>query len=131
MIEVLIRLHALTGERSHLDRADELLARGLAAASQAPLGHGSIVSGLMLRSDGVTIAIAGTHPEKLRTAANALSPMTTILIPSDAQRPDNIDAAQWKEAGDGAAFLCIGSRCTLPLRDAAELKSVWQSLLAT
>ena len=131
MIEILIRLHALTGDQSHLDRADELLARGLAAASQAPLGHGSIVSGLMLRSDSVTIAIAGTHAEKIRAAARALSPMTTILIPPDAQRPDQVDAAQWKDAGDGAAFLCIGTRCTLPLRDAAHLKSEWQALIAT
>jgi uncharacterized protein YyaL (SSP411 family) len=136
MIEVLIRLHALTGESSHLDRADELLARALAAASQAPLGHGSIVSGLMLRSDGTTIAIAGKHPEKLLAAARTLSPMTTILIPPGTHRPGQIDAAQWQEAagqdaGDGAAFLCIGTRCTLPLRDATQLKSVWQGLIAT
>ncbi|MBS7805313.1 thioredoxin domain-containing protein [Rhizobiales bacterium TNE-4] len=131
MIEVLIRLHALTGDPTHLDRADELLARGLAAASQAPLGHGSIVSGLMMRASAVTIAIAGTNPTPLMMVAREISPMTTILVPPGTTQPGPVDQAQWNEAGEGAAFLCVGSRCTLPLHEAAHLKAEWQTLIAT
>ena len=130
MIEVLLRLHALTANPTRLQQADALLTRGLSAAASAPLGHGSIVSGLMTRVGSPTIAIAGTEPEAFITAARQLSPMTTILVAANDAKPDAVNEAQWREAGSGAAFICVGSRCTLPIRNAAQLAHEWRTLIA-
>ena len=55
--------------------------------------------------------------------------MTAILVPPGSRKHAAIDAAQWHDARDGAAFLCIGQRCTLPLRHPARLRDEFFSLL--
>lgn len=129
MVEVLLHLHAATGEFHHLKKADAMLKRLLAAAASAPLGHGSVVSALMMRVGSATISIAGEKPDAILKAARAISPMTTILVPPGNAKPDAVSDAQWREAGDGAAFLCIGSQCSLPVRDAAALRPQWRALM--
>ena len=106
-----------------------MLKRGLVAASAAPIGHGSIVSALMMRVGAPTVSMAGTQPDQLLAAARKLSPMTTILVPPGAEKPNAVQDAQWREAGEGAAFLCIGSTCSLPLRDADALRAHWRAML--
>ena len=83
----------------------------------------------MVRAASPVIAIAGPKPDALLRAARRLSPMTTILVPPGTQKPGAVTDAQWREAGEGAAFLCIGQRCTLPIRDASLLRQELFALL--
>jgi uncharacterized protein YyaL (SSP411 family) len=131
MIDVLLRLHAQTGDPEHLAKADAMLMRAASAVAAAPLGHGSFVSALMMRVGGVTISVAGPQSADLLAAARRLSPMTTIIVPPGAAKPDAVADAQWRDAGDGAAFLCVGSRCTLPIRDPDALEAEWLDLIAS
>lgn len=128
-LEALIRLAAQTGDPTLSARADAMLQRALDAAAAAPFGHGSIVSALMMRAASPTISIAGTKSEALFKQARRLSPMTAILIPTNEHKPDAVNDAQWREAGDGAAFLCVGQRCTLPIRDPALLRDEFFALM--
>ena len=129
ILEAMIRLQALTGDGELLAKTDEMLARALNAAAAAPFAHGSIVAALMMRAASPVIAIAGSKPDALLRAARRLSPMTTILVPPGTQKPGAVTDAQWREAGEGAAFLCIGQRCTLPIRDASLLRQELFALL--
>ena len=122
MLEALIRLQALTGDAALLTRSDEMLAQALKAAAVAPLSHGSIVSALMMRVGSPVIAIAGPQPDALMKEARRLSPMTTILAAPGTHRPSAVNDSQWHEAGEAAAFICIGQRCTLPIRDASQIR---------
>ena len=129
MIEALIRIHALLGRPQDHASASQLLDHCLPAAQSAPLGHASIISGLTLMTRTPTLSINGTKPETMLALCRALSPMTTILAGPIGTKPSLIDEARWREAGDGAVFLCVGAHCSLPIKDSAAIHAAWRAAL--
>ena len=129
MIEALLRLYAQTGNPNHLNAAEHLLMNGLKAAQTAPLAHASMLSAYSLRHHTPTLSLAGQDIDRLTKAARRLSPMTTILVPQGGAKPTAITEAQWREAGPGALFLCVGSRCSLPLRETETFKAAWRDAI--
>jgi uncharacterized protein YyaL (SSP411 family) len=120
----LLRIAAQTGELTDRDRADRFLAVILGAAAQAPMAHGSALNAYDLASNGVEIVLAGPTRESFRQTALALPHLTTMLVdcPNPAGLPPDHPAhAYAKQAGTGAAFVCLHGRCLPPVTEPNRL----------
>ncbi|AMJ62160.1 thioredoxin domain-containing protein [Bosea sp. PAMC 26642] len=120
----LLRIAAKTGEAADTDRADDTLARALAAAARSPTAHGSILNAYDLARHGVEIVLVGPEREALHQAARRLPYTATMLLdcPDPASVPaDHPAAAMARHAGTGAAFICLHGRCLPPVTDPNRL----------
>ncbi|MGX1790189.1 thioredoxin domain-containing protein [Bosea sp. NPDC055332] len=120
----LLRIAAQTGQPEDRARADQFLAIILAAAAHAPLAHGSVLNAYDLARSGVEIVLAGPEREAFRQAALALPHLTTMLV--DCPDPSGLPAehpahAYARQAGTGAAFVCLHGRCLPPVTEPNRL----------
>ncbi|WP_186420470.1 thioredoxin domain-containing protein [Bosea sp. CS1GBMeth4] len=121
----LLRLAAQAGLPADRERADQFLAVILAAAAQAPLAHGSALNAYDLARNGVEIVLAGPKRDGFRKAALALPHPTTMLVDCpepDVLPPDHPAHAYARQAGAGAAFVCLHGRCLPPVTDPDRLR---------
>jgi uncharacterized protein len=128
----LVRLAALTGDDSWRENADRLIEGVLGAAGENLVGHAALLNALDLRLRGAQIVITGTgeHAALLTTAAQRLPTLNRIILraPDPAALPAAHPAAtKIAAAPDGAAFVCIGETCSLPVTDPSAL---WPALAA-
>lgn len=119
----LLRIAAQTGLPEDRERADQFLAIVLAAAAHAPMAHGSVLNAYDPRN-GVEIVLAGPTRESFRRTALALPHLTTIVV--DCSDPDGLPPehpahAYAKQAGKGAAFICLNGRCLPPVTEPNRL----------
>ncbi|WP_332687228.1 thioredoxin domain-containing protein [Bosea sp. (in: a-proteobacteria)] len=128
----LLRIAAQTGRAEDRTHADRFIAILLAAASRAPMAHGSVLNAYDLARNGVEIVLAGEDRAAFRQAALAMPFLTTMLVdcPDPAGLPgDHPAAAYARQAGKGAAFICRHGRClppvTEPNRLAEAIASGW------
>jgi uncharacterized protein YyaL (SSP411 family) len=132
----LVRLAALTGDERWRARADRLFEGVLAAASENLIGHAALLNALDLRLRGAQIVVTGAGPraEALCAAALKLSFLDRIVMraPNPAALPASHPAREKIAAApDGAAFVCVGERCSLPVTDAAGLAAAVHEMHAT
>jgi uncharacterized protein YyaL (SSP411 family) len=131
LAEGLVRLAVLTG--ADPADADKALATLSGRARDAPFAHGSILNALDLRLNGATIVVAGQEREALMRAARAiLYPNRTVveLLPETRLPEGHPAAAQIASAGEGAAFVCVGDHCSLPVTDPDALQARVAALTA-
>jgi uncharacterized protein YyaL (SSP411 family) len=131
----LIRLAAFTGEDAWREKADRLIEGVLAAAGEHLIGHASLLNALDLRLRATDIVVTGTgaQAEALADAALKLPLLTRMVLraPSAAALPASHPARdKIAAAPDGAAFVCIGERCSLPVTDVAVLAEALRRLQA-
>jgi uncharacterized protein YyaL (SSP411 family) len=129
--EGLVRLAALPG--AGLENVDKVLATLAGRARAAPFAHGSILNALDLRLNGVSIIVAGRDRGALIEAARTIPyPNRTLaeLLPGTSLPEDHPAAAQIASAGVGAAFVCVGDHCSLPVTDPVELQARVAALAA-
>jgi uncharacterized protein YyaL (SSP411 family) len=125
MAQNLIRLSVLTGEDRYRSRADRLLEGLLPLAGANLIGHMALLSALDLRLRHREIVAVGERADEFAEAAQRLSFLDrTILRVSDAEKlppehPARIMAASAPESG--AAFVCQGERCSLPITEPGKL----------
>jgi uncharacterized protein YyaL (SSP411 family) len=124
--ENLVRLAALTGDDAWRAAADRLFDGVLALAAQQAFAHAALLNALDVRLHGAEIVVtgAGHRAEALVGAALKLPFLTRTVLraPSaDALAPTHPARDKIAAAPDGAAFVCVGARCSLPVTDAAEL----------
>jgi uncharacterized protein YyaL (SSP411 family) len=121
----LVRLAVLSGDEAWRRRAEGLIEGVLAAAGENLIGHASLLNALDLRLRATEIVITGAGERAAAAIAAALRlPILTRIV----LRAPNADAlpamhpAREKIAAapEGAAFVCVGERCSLPV-DAATL----------
>ena len=122
----LVRLAVLAGDDDWRAKADRLFDGVLSAAGQNLIGHAALLNALDLRLRGAEIVVTGSGPraEALTAAAQKLSFLDRIVLraptadalPASHPARDKIAAAP-----DGAAFVCVGERCSLPVVDGAVL----------
>jgi uncharacterized protein YyaL (SSP411 family) len=122
----LIRLAVLAGDDAWRDKADRLLEGVLAVAAPNLLAHATLLNAFDLRLRGAEVVITGSgaRADALLAAASALPALDRILLraptadalPASHPARDKIAAAL-----EGAAFVCVGETCSLPLTDAASL----------
>ena len=116
----LVRLAVLSGDDAWRQKADRLIEGVLAAAGDHLIGHASVLNALDLRLRAAEIVVAGLgeRAEALVAAAVRLPFLSRIVLrapsadalPASHPARDKIAAAP-----GGAAFVCVGERCSLPV----------------
>jgi uncharacterized protein YyaL (SSP411 family) len=121
----LVRLAALTGQNSYRKRTDRLFEKILPLAAANLFGHASLLSALDTRLRLAEIVVTGSRAEAFAAmaltesflAATLLRAATAAGLPE--QHPAKAKVAA--TAGEGAAFICRGEVCSLPISDPAKL----------
>jgi uncharacterized protein YyaL (SSP411 family) len=125
MAQNLVRLTALTGFSSYRQRADKLFGGVLPLASANLFGHAALLAALDTRLRLTEIVVTGSRAEEFAKAALSDSFLTSALLRASAEstlpagHPAREKVAATK--GEGAAFVCRGETCSLPITDAAGL----------
>ena len=130
MVGVLARLHHLTGEEAHRDRAEALvmLFSGEAARNFFPLA--TLLNNAALLRAPVQIVVVGPRADSgtqaLLRAVHGVSLADAVLsvIPPEGALPQGHPAAgKGMVDGKPAAYVCRGPVCSLPLTDAEALNA--------
>jgi uncharacterized protein YyaL (SSP411 family) len=116
----LVRLAVLAGDDRWREKADRLFEGVLGAAGENLIGHAALLNALDLRLRGAEIVVTGTgaRAEALIAAALRLPFLDRIVL--RAPTADALPAAhpareKIAAAPEGAAFVCVGERCSLPV----------------
>ena len=120
----LVRLTVLTGDDAWRQRADALFAGLLPAAAESMYLHASLANALDLRMHGVEIVAVGPQAPRYVEAALALPFLDRVV--ARAARCTDLPSAHPARAislaaGETAALICAGERCSLPVTDPAQL----------
>jgi uncharacterized protein YyaL (SSP411 family) len=114
----LVRLAVLSGDDKWRDKADRLIEGILSSAERNLFGHVALLNALELRLRGAEIVVTGADSDALFAAALklpfvgriVLRGRTAAALPVTHPARDKIAAAP-----GGAAFVCVGERCSLPV----------------
>jgi uncharacterized protein YyaL (SSP411 family) len=122
----LIRLALLSGDDVWRERADRLIAAIAPAAIENLFMHMALLNAIDLRLRGADIVVTGEGPaaDALLQAARRLPALDRIVLharSADALPPSHPARAKIAAAGTGAAFVCVGETCSLPVTDPADL----------
>ncbi len=122
----LVQLATLTGDDAYLARADQLFAGLLPRAAPQLYGHAGLLNALDTRLRGPQIVVVGEGPEAdaLFEAARRLPRMDRVILRVGAETtlPASHPAADKAAAVDRpAAFVCVGTVCSLPVTDPNQL----------
>jgi uncharacterized protein YyaL (SSP411 family) len=122
----LVRLAVLSGDDAWREKADRLFDGVLSAAGPNLVGHAALLNALDLRLRGLEIVVTGSGPraEALTAAALSLAFLDRTVL--RAPTPEALPAAhpardKIAAAPEGAAFVCAGERCSLPVVEAESL----------
>jgi hypothetical protein len=118
----LVRLAVLTGDNNWREKADRLIEGVLGTVGENLIGHASLLNALDLRLRAAEIVITGIGPQADALVATALKlPLLTRIVlraPDPAAlSPSHPAREKIAAAPDGAAFVCIGETCSLPVTE--------------
>jgi uncharacterized protein len=104
----------------------------LAAAGEQLIGHASLLNAvdLRLRAAEIVVTGSGAQGDALATAALKLPLLSRVVLraPNAEALPASHPARdKIATAPEGAAFVCVGERCSLPV-DAATLGEAVQRM---
>jgi uncharacterized protein YyaL (SSP411 family) len=128
-VDSLVRLWALTGEDAYRDRADAILEAASASIAANVFGTASLLSALDLRLSVQTVIIITTSEEDGASLRDAVRATWTASIVLDMRSEDQPFPAGHPAQGKTAvarkatAYVCREGACSLPLTDAAALKT--------
>jgi uncharacterized protein YyaL (SSP411 family) len=122
----LVRLAVLSGDDTWRQKADRLVEGVLSAAGEQLIGHASLLNAVDLRLRAAEIVVTGSGAEADAVAAAALKLPLLNRIVLRAPTADALPAShparnKIAAAPDGAAFVCVGERCSLPVTNADAL----------
>jgi uncharacterized protein YyaL (SSP411 family) len=121
----LVRLALLAGDNRYRERADQLFDGALPQANENLFGHAALLNALDLRLRQREIVATGARAEDFAHAALRLSFLDrTVLRARDAAALPKTHPAHAKIAAaptDGAAFVCVGETCSLPITEPGRL----------
>ena len=121
----LVRLALLAGDDAWRESADRLFDGILPSAAENLFGHASLLNGLDLRLRAAEIVIVGEETDALVHAALALPFLDRIALraPSGEGLPSTHPARAKVAAAPagGAAFVCVGETCSLPVTEPGAL----------
>ncbi|MDQ4060766.1 MAG: thioredoxin domain-containing protein [Pseudomonadota bacterium] len=130
MAENLTRLWLLTGEETYRERADAIFQAFAGEVPRNVFSHASLLNALDTRLEAVQIVLAA--PEGVDLDDWVRAAVTAPLANRILLRSRNADAlpashpAHGKGPVDGgtAAYVCVGTRCSLPLTSPEALRSL-------
>ncbi|MBX3524238.1 MAG: thioredoxin domain-containing protein [Xanthobacteraceae bacterium] len=125
MAQNLARLTALTGQYSYIEKADRLFEGVLPLAAANLFGHAALLAALDTRLRLNEIVVTGARAGEFAKATLAQSFLASTLLraPDESALPAGHPAREKLAAvsGEGAAFVCRGQVCSLPIADPAKL----------
>jgi uncharacterized protein YyaL (SSP411 family) len=124
----LVRLAVLAGDDQWRDRADALLEGILSGAGENLFGHVALLNALDLRLRTIEIVVTGAAAPAtpLVEAALRVPFLNRVLLraAAAADLPASHPAQEkLKSASGAAAFVCVGSACSLPVTEAQAIAS--------
>jgi uncharacterized protein YyaL (SSP411 family) len=131
MAQNLVRLALLAGDEKYRARADRLLDGALPLAAENLFSHAALLNALDLRLRHLEIVATGSRTEEFAHAALKLSFLDRTVLRAaapDALAPSHPARTKLIAAAGGAAFVCEGERCSLPVTDPAKLPEAVTSL---
>jgi uncharacterized protein YyaL (SSP411 family) len=130
----LVRLALLAGNDQYRERADRLFDGLLPLAGENLFGHAALLSALDLRLRQAEIVCVGPRAEEFAEAALKLSFLdrTLVRVPNANALPTRHPARAMIASApkEGAAFVCQGERCSLPLLEPGLLAPALVELMA-
>jgi uncharacterized protein YyaL (SSP411 family) len=122
----LVRLALIAGDDKYRERADKLFDGALPGAAENLFSHAALMNALDLRLRHVEIVTTGNRADELARSALQLSFLErTVLRVSDADTLPAQHPARAKIASappEGAAFICVGENCSLPVTSTDAIK---------
>jgi uncharacterized protein YyaL (SSP411 family) len=120
VVENLVRLAVLTGDRSWRDKADRLIDGILPRAADTLFMHTSLLNAIDMRLHAREIVVTGegARADTLLATARRLPVLDRIVLHApraDALSPSHQVRDKIAAAPDGAAFVCAGETCSLPV----------------
>ena len=124
MALALTRLHGLSGESAHAERAEAILRQLGKVAERAPMAVGRVLRALLIRSRGLDeVAIVGADRERLVRAYRAQNRPTAVIAAADSASGSPVPLLAGRGAinGQAAAYVCRNFTCGLPVTTAESL----------
>jgi uncharacterized protein len=128
MVEVLARLHYLTGREIYRERAEATIAAFAGEAMQNPFSHATLLNAAELLWSAVQIVIIGRREAAdtqalLRVVRAHSLPNRVLQVVTAGEALPAAHPAAGKPAvgGRATAYLCRGPTCSLPIADPATL----------
>jgi uncharacterized protein YyaL (SSP411 family) len=120
----LVRLSVLAGDDRWRAGADRMIETILSASERSLFGHVALLNALDLRLRAAEIVLTGAGAGRFAQAALALPYLDRIVLraPNTGDLPQSHPAHEkLKAAPAGAAFVCVGERCSLPVTESAQI----------
>ena len=125
MAQNLVRLAVLTGDDAYRARTDRLFDGLIPLATANLLIHTTLLSALDLRLRHAEIVVTGARAEEFAKAALRLPFLARTVVRAKnaaalpAQHPAHAMLAS--APAEGAIFVCLGERCSLPATDPTKI----------
>jgi uncharacterized protein YyaL (SSP411 family) len=123
-VQNLVRLAVLAGDDKWRVKADRLIEGILSTAERNLFGHVALLNALDLRLRATEIVATGSAAEGLAQAALKLPYLDRVVlrVANALDLPASHPAREkLKAAPGGAAFICIGETCSLPVTETAQI----------
>jgi uncharacterized protein YyaL (SSP411 family) len=124
MVEVLARLHHLTGEAAYARRAEALVAAFAGSAQQSPFAFPTLLAANALLRDATQVVVMGERgtpdtEDFLKTIYSSDTPDIILHVVGRTSGLPEIHSARGKrrEGGRVTAYICRGTTCSLPITD--------------
>ncbi len=123
----LVRLAVLAGDEKWREKADRLIDGILSAVERNLFGHVALLNALDLRLRGAEIVSTGSDAERFAQAALKMPFLDRIVLravsandlPTAHPAQEKVKATQ-----TSAAFVCVGERCSLPVKSPDQVAEV-------
>jgi uncharacterized protein len=129
----LVRLSVLAGDDTWRARADKLIEGVLAGAGSNLFGHVATLNALDLRLRAAEIVVTGAQAEDFAQAALALPFLDRIVLRAKTAAdlpPSHPAQAKLAATSGSAAFVCVGTACSLPVTAASEIAAAVAAMRA-
>ena len=116
----LVRLAVLAGDDTWRERADKLIEGVLAGAGSNLFGHVATLNALDLRLRAAEIVVTGPQAEEFAQAALQLPFLDRIVLRAKTAAdlpPSHPAQAKLAATSASAAFVCVGTACSLPVSE--------------
>ena len=136
LVGVLARLYHITAEDKYLERANDLVRAfsGEIGERFAPIP--TLINNSELLHSAMQIVIVGEREEAateamIRTVFSLSLPnrVLNVIAPDGTLPPGHPAAGKSQQGGKATAYLCVGPTCSLPVNDAAALRTLLQDAL--
>ena len=130
MVDVHLRLAALTGDASHRERAEQVLALFAGRAEQAPTGYGELLRGLeRLLAGPLEAAVVGSADDAATAALVAAywsgwRPGSVLAVAEPGTDEPPLLSGRGLVDGKPAGYVCRDFACERPVTDAGEFAAL-------